>query len=610
MLLIFFTVIVSSAIYTNLQKPVYRACAAVQWQVSKILAQIFVETIMIKPGDPMLSEEKIIKSQPVLEKAVIDLGLAGKDATPQEINNFVSFLKGIVSTEIIPNTNIIRIYVVHEQPKIAAQIANKVAEAYIQLNLEDKLKDVRQVREFLEGRLSDLEIRLKSSEEALANFKEKEVPSGIAIPLQNRLADLEAKKSELLRRYTELHPEVKEIEEQILKVKEQLRQMPERELEYSRLTREVEIYTNLYRMGKEKLELTRITEAEKVPMASLVDSADVPASPISPNKQLNYLLGTVIGLMLGLSGTFVVEQLDTSIGTIEDVENFIKLPVLGVIPYLKIKEEKPTLISGKEKISHLRNQLLIHYSISSPIFEAYRILRTNIQTEVFKDFKEKNKCKVLLFSSAEPMEGKSITVANLAITMAQGNLRILLIDADMRRSAIHKIFGLKEKEPGLCDILRGIAKPEQAIRTITDLLIGEMGFDEALKLPGLDYLNILTGGSLATTPAELLASAEMAPLLEKLREKFDFILIDSPPVLAVADTSILAPKTDGTILVYRIGKTSRNVLNRAKAQIIESGALVKGIVLNNISPQVEMRYGYYYHYKYYGKYYGEKKEET
>lgn len=615
MLFVFFVVVVSSVIYTNLQKPIYRATATLQWQESKPLTQMLTEMVMVRPGDPLVSQARIITSQPVLEKAVIDLGFAGKNATPQEINNFVGFLKGAVSTEIIPNTNIIRIYVVYGDPQMAARIANKIAEAYIWKNLEDQTKAVRQVKTFIEGRLSDLELKLRNAEDTLANFKEKEVPTGIAIPLQNRLADLEAKKSELSQRYTELHPEVKEIEEQILRVKEQLKQMPEKELEFSRLMRDVEAYTEFYKIARTKLELARVAEVEKVPEASLVDLADVPGSPVSPNKRLNYFLGTVIGLMLGLAGTFVVEQLDTSIGTIEDVEEYLKLPALGVIPYLKVKEEKRTFVQrlwpkelkGKEKALHLRNQLLIRYSMSSPIFEAYRILRTNIQTEVFK---EGGKGKILLFSSSEPMEGKSITVSNLAIAMAQGNLRTLLIDADMRRAIIHKIFGLRKKEPGLCDILSGIVKPEEAIRTITDILIGEIGFDETLKLPGMDNLNILTSGSFVTTPAELLASHELLPLLEKLKEKYDFILMDSPPVLAVADAAILAPKTDAVILVYRVGKTSRNILNRTKAQIIESGASVKGIILNNISPEVEMRYGYYYHYKYYGKYYGEKKEET
>ena len=616
MLLVFFAVVISTLIYTNLQKPIYRAAASVQWQEGKPLTQMLTEMVMVRPGDPLVSQERIIRSQPVLEKVAIELGLAGKDRSPQEINNLVGFLKEVVSTEIIPNTNIIRIYVVHENPKMSAQIANKVAEAYIWRNLKDKLREVHQVKAFVEGRLNDLDIKLRSAEEALANFKEKEVPSGIAVPLQNRLSDLEAKKSEFLGRYTKLHPEVKEIEEQIAMVKEQLKQMPEKELEYSRLKRDVEAYTNFYATTRSKLELVRVAEVEKVPEASLVDPADVPISPISPNKRLNYFLGTVIGFMLSLAGAFLVEQLDVSMGTIEDVENYLKLPTLGVVPYLKIKqEEKKGLLgrfwqgksSGKDKILQLKKQLLIHYSMSSPIFEAYRILRTNIQKEVFKG---KEKGKILLFTSSEPMEGKSITASNLAIAMAQCSLHTLLIDADMRRSVIHKIFGLKKKEPGLSDILSGAIKIEEGIRNITDILMGDVGFTDAMKLPGLDNLNILTSGSSTNSPAELLQSSKIVPFLESLRERFDIIIIDSPPVLAVADTAILAPKLDGVILIYRVGSTSRHLINRSKMQLMEVGASVKGIVLNNLSPQIEMRYGYYYHYKNYGKYYGDEKEGT
>ncbi|OGX15734.1 MAG: hypothetical protein A2166_03140 [Omnitrophica WOR_2 bacterium RBG_13_41_10] len=616
MLFVFFLVVIPAVIYTNIQKPVYRAMASVNWQVSRSFVQLFTETVMVRPGDPLMSQAKIITSQPTLEKAVIELGLAGKDATPQQISNIASSLKGAVSAEIIPNTNIIRIYVVHGNPQMAAQIANKVAEAYVWLDLEYKIKEARHVRKFLEDRVSNLEAKLKSSEEALANFKEKEIPSGIAIPLQNRLSDLEAKKSELLRKYTALHPDVKETEEQISILKEQLKQMPEKELEYSRLTRNVEIYVNLYRMSREKLELAYVAEAEKIPDVTIVDPADVPTFPISPNKRLNYFLGIVIGLMLSLAGAFLVEQLDVSMGTIEDVESYLKLPALGVIPYLKIKqEEKKGLLgrfwqgrsSGKDKILQLRNQLLIHYSMSSPIFEAYRILRTNIQNEVFKG---KEKGKILLFTSSEPMEGKSVTASNLAIAMAQCSLRTLLIDADMRRSVIHKIFGLKKKEPGLSDILSGAIKIEEGIRNITDILMGDIGFTDAMKLPGLDNLNILTSGSSTNSPAELLQSSKITPFLESLRERFDIIIIDSPPVLAVADTAILAPKLDGVILIYRVGSTSRHLINRSKMQLMEVGASVKGIVLNNLSPQIEMRYGYYYHYKNYGKYYNDEKEGT
>jgi tyrosine-protein kinase Etk/Wzc len=165
-----------------------------------------------------------------------------------------------------------------------------------------------------------------------------------------------------------------------------------------------------------------------------------------------------------------------------------------------------------------------------------------------------------------------------------------------------------KSEPGLSNVLRGTIDPKDAIKTFADILTSDMGFDEALKIPGLDYLNILVSGSLPQAPAELLMSPEMDALLAKLRDSYDIILIDSPPVLAVADAIILGPKVDAVILVYRVGRTARSLLYRTKTQLVESGAPVKGIVLNNISPQIEMQYGYYAYYKYYGKYYNSEEK--
>lgn len=615
-IIIFAAIFISSIIYTNLQTPVYQASASVQWIERKTVGSMLAELVTVSSSDPLATQARIITSLPVLEKVAVELGLADKNAAMQEITEQAEGLRGLVAAETITDTNIIRIIVNHDNPQMTADIANKVADVYIAENLKEKTKESRAVREFIERQLEELNLKLKNSEEALSKFRAAEAPSGIVLSLENRLAGLETERQNLLQKYTLRHPNIVSIDEQIGQIKEQLKALPEKELDYSRLVRDVEINAAIYRQLKEKLEAARISEAEKTGDASPVDRAVVPIYPVSPNKPLNYLLGAVIGLMLGLAATFVVEQLDTSIGTIEDVENYMKLPALGVIPYIRTKKDEkrkrfpfrlfPEKLKGEERILRLKRQLLVNYPSSAPIFEAYRILRTGIQTEVFK---EKIQGKVLMVTSSGPEEGKSITAANLAITMAQGNLRTLLIDADMRRSTLHKIFGLKSREPGLSDILRGVARPEEAIRTFTDILMGELGFDETLKVPGLDALNILTSGSLATQPAELLSSGEMTALLNNLREKFDLILIDSPPVLAVADATILASKVDGIILVYLVGKTARSILGRTKTQLNESGGQVKGIILNNISPEIEMRYGYAYQNKYYGKYYGEQKKE-
>jgi len=616
-LTVFFAVFIFTVIYTNMQEPIYQATASVQFVERRALGELLSELVITRSGDPLATQSRIMTSLPVSEKVVVELGLVSKDASPTEILEKAAEVQGMISTNIVSDTSIVEITVTNRDPQLAANIANKVAQAYIVENLKEKTKESRSAREFIERSLEEVSAKLKNSEEALARFKEEKMPSGVVVSLENKLAELEMRGQDLLKMYTLAHPDVKNNDEQIRQLKEQMKTLPAKELEYGRLIRELEIDTNLYRALKDKLAAARISEAEKVEDASLVDTAVPSDSPVGPNKPLNYVIGLVIGLVLGMAATTLVEQLDTSIGTIEQVESFIKLPALGVIPYLKTKDEKnknliqrlwPKEFKGKEKILRLRNQLVVHYSSASPVFEAYRILRANIQTEVFK--KEEIKGKILMVSGSGPEEGKSITVCNLAMTMAQGNLHTLLIDGDMRRSAVHNIYGLKDRDPGLSNVLRGEVKPESAIRTFTDILMGDLGFDEALKSPGLDNLNILTSGSLPTLPAELLSSPEMANLLNNLRERFDIILIDSPPVLAVADASILAPKVDGIILVYRVGKTARSVLARTKTQLTDSGGLVKGVILNNISPEIEMRYGYYYQYKYYGKYYTEKKETS
>ena len=480
-------------------------------------------------------------------------------------------------------------------------------------NLKEKNRQARTVREFIEGQLQEVQARLSSAEEALKKFKESGEATGIAVPLQNKLADLETERSRLLRTYTELHPDIVKLNDEVTSLKEQIRLLPDKELQYARLTRELEVNEKLYKTLQEKFEEARIAEVEKVPDVSLVNPAILPRAPVSPNKRLNGLLGIAVGLVLGLIMGFTVEHMDTSIGTIEDVEAVLKLPVLGVIPYINVEGEKTGIwqrlwskkYRGEEKIGRLKAQLIFYHSLRSAEVEAYRILRTTIQQEILKG----EKGKILLFTSASPEEGKSLTVSNLAIAFAQGGNKTLLIDADMRRSSIHKIFGMKNREPGLGDFLSGTSDLRQAIRNITDIMMGEVGLDEILKIPNIDNLHIITSGSTSPISAETLSLLQTTNLLQKLKGEFDIVLIDSPPVLAVADTLVLAAKVDGLILIYRVGKTSTKVVLRTKSQLQEVNAPIKGVILNNISREVELHYSYPYHYRYYRKYYGEKEKE-
>jgi capsular exopolysaccharide synthesis family protein len=240
--------------------------------------------------------------------------------------------------------------------------------------------------------------------------------------------------------------------------------------------------------------------------------------------------------------------------------------------------------------------------------EAFRILSVNLQVVFGKGEKIKN--KILLITSCNPEEGKSVITSNLGVIMSQMGYKVLVIDADTRRSRIHKIFGFKSKEDGLLDVLTGKMNFESAVKTATDLMLGEAEANKVVDRPWLNNLNILTIGAAFTNPINLLNSEKMDQMLDMARKKYDVVLIDTPPILAVSEPSILIPKVDGTLLVYKAGSTSRMALRRAKLQIEnirEKG--LSGVILNNVTPEVGIDAYYYYNKQYYGEKGNEKEKK-
>ncbi|MEE9255790.1 MAG: polysaccharide biosynthesis tyrosine autokinase, partial [bacterium] len=279
-----------------------------------------------------------------------------------------------------------------------------------------------------------------------------------------------------------------------------------------------------------------------------------------------------------------VETMDTSIGAIEDVESFLEVPVLGVIPILDAEElEQQYLQSNPGREGHLSpdiyGRLVTHFVPRSPVAEAYRSFRT--QMEFLSLEKEGN---IFLVTSSTPGEGKTTTAINLAITYAQANKRTLLLDCDMRKPTIYRIFGI-DREPGVTDILLGNYNWEECIRTMTDIMLGKFDMEDIMLTPGLDNLNILTTGNIPPNPSELLNSPRMTEFLESLRNEFDIIIIDTPPLLPVTDAAVLGTRVDGCVLVYRVGAIARGALKRGKLQLDNVRANVWGVVLNSMRPE-------------------------
>ncbi len=381
------------------------------------------------------------------------------------------------------------------------------------------------------------------------------------------------------------------------------REVPTVELTMQRLQREAKSNDDLLALLKAKHQEALIKESEKIEEVAIVRPATESDAPIGAETLNTVLVGALLGLSLGLVLAFVQETLDTSIGTIEDVEAYLEVPVLGVIPHIdsretvqRILERRPALAQMDPEALLSHALLITHFDPKSPVAEAYRTLRTNIQ---FARLERSG--KVLVVTSPTLQEGKTTTIVNLALTMAQSGQRTLLVGANMRRPSIHRFFGI-EREPGLADILVGSTPWRDCIRTVADILMGRFEMEDIMAAPGLDNLHIIEAGPIPANPSELLSTSAMAAFLRAVRDEYDIVLIDTPPVLPVTDSAIVSSQADGVILVYQAGKVGRLILKRAKVHIENVGGKVWGVVLNDVKAEIA---GYAYTH-YYTHYYGEE----
>jgi tyrosine-protein kinase Etk/Wzc len=296
-----------------------------------------------------------------------------------------------------------------------------------------------------------------------------------------------------------------------------------------------------------------------------VDTA-LPGGKVKPSQRRNLIMGLLVGLALGVGTVFLREQLDTSVKSPEDVEQ-LGIPVLGVIPRMDL---------GRKGV----RMPVTDSSPRAPASEAYRDLRTSLRFSATE-----GPMKSLVVTSAGPREGKSMTVANLAVVMAQAGQKVLLVDTDLRRPVMHNIFGLK-REPGLTEVVAGI-------RSLDD--------PDVIDGSSIENLSILTCGRLPHNPAEMVGSSRMRTLVEELEERFDIVLLDSPPVAVVTDPIVLSAITGGTLVVVMSKLGDKKVLRSAWTKLQRTSSNLTGALLNGFDPiSMYTSYGYYtYRYHYY-----------
>jgi capsular exopolysaccharide synthesis family protein len=361
----------------------------------------------------------------------------------------------------------------------------------------------------------------------------------------------------------------------------QFEMLPQINLEYARLERAKQSNEKLYLRIEEQYNQAIISEQSEFGSVNIIDDARVPGSPVSPNLQMNMIIGLFLGIIFGIGFVFVKEALSTKIRTPEDIkkENLVNLTTIASM-YGEVKQ------ISKKGWSALRGRVISGFIITvtnplSPVSEAFRALRTNLQySQVDKAV------KTIVVTSPNPGEGKSTVAANLAVTFAQNEKKVLIIDADLRKPMLHNILDLNKK-PGLTNILF----------EHTDLAHG-------VQKTVVDNLYAISCGDIPASPADLLGSQKMKKLIERLSQSFNIIIFDTPPVLAATDASVLGTVTDGVVIVTAARSTKVDDLKVS----IESIQHVKGHILGTVLNKFDHRDGYgskythqYYQYGSYGK---------
>ncbi|MFK6177482.1 polysaccharide biosynthesis tyrosine autokinase [Acinetobacter baumannii] len=460
------------------------------------------------------------------------------------------------------------------------KVLNAILATYSAQNIERRSAESAQTLKFLDEQLPDLKKQLDDAERQFNKFrqqyntvdvtKESELYLTQSITLETKKAELEQKQAEMAAKYTAEHPAMREINGQLAAINKQigelnstLKQLPDVQRQYLQLYREVEVKTQLYTALLNSYQQLRIAKAGEIGNVRIVDTAVEPVEPIKPKKLLVLILSVFVGGFIGALIALLRNMLRTGIKDSGQIENEMDLPVYATVPRSPIQESRIKILKKKSiPILAVKNS-------DDIAIESLRSIRTAIH---FALANAKN--NIIMIAGPSPEVGKSFISTNLATIFAQGNKRVLLIDADMRRGYMHKYFDVDVK-PGL-----------------SELLSGQADLQKVLHKTQVANLDVITRGKSPTNPSEILSSNQFKELLEQLQSQYDHIIIDTPPVLAVTDGIIISQYTGVNLIVARYAKSQMKELELTVNRFEQAGVKVNGFILNDIG------YGYGYNYAY------------
>ena len=502
-----------------------------------------------------------------------------------KLSAIVSLRKPLSVTEIGRDTGVMRLRIEGKDRRKLENILDSISNNYLRQNVERKSAEAQQSLAFLNDQLPQVRRDLEEAENRLARFREENKTIDLTIEtesvlqkmvlLDQRLSELDLKRAELTRNYTSDHPVVQTLEEQrsqLLKEKQGLEaessELPDVQQDLLRYMREVEVSTQLYTYMLYKVQELRVVEAGTVGNVRVLDHAAVAPMPVRPRKLLFIAFAVVLGGLVSVCALFLRRLLRMGVTDPDQVERALDVPVYSVLPFSEDARK-----AGREK-----RELIVVSTPDSIISEAFRSLRTSVHFGLGLS----EECSVIAVSGPAPNVGKTFVSTNMAAMLAKAGHKVLYVDGDLRRGDGDSKLGVA-RTPGLSNLLANETR------------------DIIQKCPGVPGLDVIARGKSPPNPAELVMSVRFSELMDEWRQCYDFVVLDTPPVLAVTDPVIIAKQADALFLVGRAGGTTIHELQECKTRFSRGGVPMKGVIINGMTQGLARngQYGYgYYNYKY------------
>ena len=688
-LIVAFTVIalVTTTIYTRRQAKIYQATTQLVIGLEAPRYLPSREVVSLGAGRSWNSKEfyetqyRIIKSRLVVSKVVERLGLAADldflylnsiedpDARAKALQKAdpVSILLSRLRVDPVIDSHVVLLKVTDRSPKRAARLADAVAVAYAEQNVDRKVSAASEAVKWLRQQSEELVRQKSQAEDALLSFKKEHdivsasladkqnliglnmqdaqrqlrearertsrlrteleqvkrlsaseamvsvtavVNNGLIQRLKEKRISLANERGELSKKYLDKHPDVRAADEKIRrvaaaidaevagvrralertfqaavkgerglaaeveKIREMARETRTHELDYKRLFSTVEAKKELAAALSLRLKEAELQADTRANNVRVLDQALVPLAPIRPRLLINLAMALLFSLLGGLGLAYLVDQLDSTVKSQEQLESEFGLTFLGIVPSIASSRAR----GGRHEGDVQNADRYLLDNPNSTVAECVRTIRTNLLFMA-----PEREMRSLVVTSAGPREGKTCTCVNIGATMAMAGSRILLIDSDMRRPRLHKIFDMTND------------------RGLTNMVMdSEVRLEDMIRPSGIEGMDVLCSGPLPPNPAEILLTAGFRRTLDTMLAGYDRILFDSPPVVAVTDAQILGNQVDGAVLVVRAGLTTRPMLGKAVRLLTDVNVNILGCLLNNLDV-TRRGYGQYY-YQYYGGY--------